>query len=123
MKQEVNPKETSCAYAFEMWMKAAQAAHSLDELQREIERLRYVARSVCCVGLFCMLRWQRNIRDALPALAEPVGDVVQGQALVAANGELLVVMLPRGKDEELTSGTGFHAATAGLGKVGEAVLL
>lgn len=38
MKQEVNPQETTRAYAFEMWMNAP-AASFLDKLQKEIDNL------------------------------------------------------------------------------------
>jgi hypothetical protein len=43
--------------------------------------------------------------------------------LTSADGELLVVVLPGSKEEQLTSGTGFHASTSGFGKVGKAILL
>lgn len=33
------------------------------------------------------------------------------------------MVLPRGEEEQLASATGFHALTAGLGKVGKTVLL
>ena len=48
---------------------------------------------------------------------------VEGEALVAADGEALVVVLPGGEEQKLATGAGFHALAAGLGKVGEAVLL
>lgn len=41
----------------------------------------------------------------------------------AADGEALVVVLPRGKEKELTAHAGIHALTAGLGEVGKAVFL
>ena len=73
----------------------------------------------------CLLRWQRNKRDGrgLFAFTEAAGNVVECKALSPADGELLVVVLPRGEDEELTAGTGFHASAAWLRKVCEAVLL
>lgn len=39
------------------------------------------------------------------------------------DGEALVVVIPRSQQQELTTGTGIHALSAGLGKVGKAVLL
>ena len=55
-------------------------------------------------------------------LADETGHVVQGQTLVATDGETLVVMAPRSEEQELAAGAGLHALAAGLGKVGEAVL-
>ena len=43
--------------------------------------------------------------------------------MVAADGEALVVVLPRGNEEELTALAGFHALASWFGKVGETVLL
>lgn len=54
---------------------------------------------------------------------ESAGHVVQGEALAAADGCALVVVLPRREDEQLPSGTGLHALPARLGQVSEAVLL
>ena len=48
---------------------------------------------------------------------------VKRKALVTADGEALVVVIPRSQQQELTTGTGIHALSAGLGKVGKAVLL
>ena len=55
--------------------------------------------------------------------AEEAGKGVEGEALRAANCEAFVVMLPRGNEEKLTASTSFHALTAGLGEVSEAVFL
>ena len=54
---------------------------------------------------------------------ESAGHVVQGEALAAADGCALVVVLPRREDEQLSSSTGLHALPARFGQVGEAVLL
>lgn len=43
--------------------------------------------------------------------------------MASADGEALVMVLPRGEQEELSALAGFHALAAGLGEVGEAVLL
>ena len=53
----------------------------------------------------------------------PPCHLVERQALGTVDGEALVVMLPGGKQQELTAHAGFHPAPAGLGKVGKAVLL
>ena len=55
-------------------------------------------------------------------LADEAGHIVQGQALVATDGEALVVVVPGSKEQQLAAGAGLHALAAGLGKVGEAVL-
>lgn len=49
--------------------------------------------------------------------------IVQCQALSSADGDVLVMVLPRCEDEELAAGAGLHALASGLGQVGEAVLL
>ena len=54
---------------------------------------------------------------------EQAGDVVEFEALAAADGQLLVVVFPWGEDEELSSGTGFHSCATGFCQVGETVLL
>ena len=54
---------------------------------------------------------------------EQAGDVVEFEALAAADGQLLVVVFPWGEDEQLAAGTGFHSLAAGLCQVGETVLL
>lgn len=51
------------------------------------------------------------------------GHIIQGEALVAADGELLIMVLPRSEEEQLAAGAGLHAGAAGLGKVSKAVLL
>ncbi len=49
--------------------------------------------------------------------------IIQLEALAAADGESLVVVLPWGKEEQLTSGTCVHALASWFGEVGEAVFL
>ena len=56
-------------------------------------------------------------------LTNHAGKVVEGKALVARDGQALVVVLPRSEQEELAAGAGIHALTSGLGQVGKAVLL
>lgn len=51
------------------------------------------------------------------------GQRVERQTLVAADGEAFVVMVPRGKQQQLTSGTGFHALARGFGQFRKTVLL
>lgn len=53
----------------------------------------------------------------------PPHHLVQTEALVAADGEVLVMVLPGCKQEELTTGAGIHAAAAWLGKIRKAVFL
>ena len=54
---------------------------------------------------------------------EQAGDVVEFEALAAADGELLVVVLPWGEDEQLAAGTGLHSLAIGLCQVCKSVLL
>lgn len=37
------------------------------------------------------------------------GHIIQGEALVAADGELLIMVLPRSEEEQLAAGAGLHA--------------
>ena len=55
--------------------------------------------------------------------ANHAGHVVKRETLLAADGGLFVVVLPRSQQEELTTGASLHALTARFGEVGEAVLL
>ena len=57
------------------------------------------------------------------SLTNQLCQIVQLEALTTADGESFVVVLPWGKEEELTSGTCVHALASGFSKVGEAVLL
>ena len=54
---------------------------------------------------------------------EQAGDVVEFEALVSTDCQLLVVVFPWSEDEELSSGTGFHSGPTGFCQVGKAVLL
>ena len=54
------------------------------------------------VGLLC----HSNKRYWLLAVADDFGHFVQLEALVALDGELFVVVLPGGEDEQLTAGNG-----------------
>ena len=58
-----------------------------------------------------------------PPLANHLCQVIQLEALVTANGELLVVVLPGGKKEKLAALAGIHALASWFGEVGEAVFL
>ena len=62
-------------------------------------------------------------RPFLVSFANHLCHVVEGEALAAADGGALVVVLPGGEEKELAALAGFHALAAGLGEVGEAVLL
>ena len=57
------------------------------------------------------------------SFANPLCHVVEHEALVSADGKVLVVVFPGGKEQKLSALAGFHALSAGLGKVCEAVLL
>ena len=52
-----------------------------------------------------------------------LGHVVEGHALVTADGEVLVVMFPWGKQQQLTAAAGLHALTARFGQIGKTVFL
>lgn len=54
------------------------------------------------MGLLC----HSNKRYWLLAVADDFGHFVQLEALVALDGELFVVVLPGGEDEQLTAGNG-----------------
>ena len=56
------------------------------------------------------------------ALTNQPAHIIERQALVATDGEALVVMAPGSEEQQLAAGAGLHALAAGLGKVGEAVL-
>ena len=56
---------------------------------------------------------------SLTPLANHLCHVVEGEALGAADGEVLVVVLPGGEQEQLAALAGFHALAAGLGEVSE----
>ena len=49
--------------------------------------------------------------------------LVEGEALVAAAGGMLVVVLPWCHDEKAAFSAGFHSFPSRLGQVGEAILL
>ena len=51
------------------------------------------------------------------------GGFVEGEALVAGDGEAFVVVFPWSEQEELAAGAGVHALPTGLGEVCEAVFL
>ena len=56
-------------------------------------------------------------------LTNHAGKVVEDEALVAGDGDALVVVLPWGEQEELAAGTGIHSLTSGFGEFGKAILL
>ena len=43
--------------------------------------------------------------------------------MTSADGEAFIVVFPWGKEEELTSGTSFHALASGFGEFSEAIFL
>lgn len=53
----------------------------------------------------------------------PLCHLVELEALASFDGEAFAVVFPGGEQEELSALAGFHALAAGLGEVGEAVLL
>ena len=57
------------------------------------------------------------------AFADGFCHVVELQALASLYRQSFVVMLPRGEDEQLATGTGFHALATGFCEVGETVFL
>lgn len=56
-------------------------------------------------------------------ITNAAGDFVESEALVPLDGGFLIVVLPRGEDEQLTTSAGFHSCAAWFGKIGEAVFL
>ena len=64
----------------------------------------------------------KNARLSPLLLTYHAGKVVEGEALVATDGEALVVVVPGSEEQELAACTGLHALAARLGEVSETVL-